>query len=64
MRIVQEHRGKGMFSAGSRYQATANEAVTVDNIVTAKYKLQSRAASKSPINPVTNPNEIYNYSNT
>jgi hypothetical protein len=31
--IVREHRGKGTFAVGSRYQATTNENMTVDTSV-------------------------------
>jgi hypothetical protein len=59
--IVLESRGRGMFSVGSRYQATASKDVTVDTCVcvTVNCKVQSRSVSNGSINPVINPNPVY-----
>jgi hypothetical protein len=63
MGIVREFKGRRMYAVESRYQATASEDVTV-NIsvcVTVNCKAQSRAVSKSPINSVMNPKQVYNH---
>jgi hypothetical protein len=59
-----------MSAVGNRYRETANEDVTVDTsvrvcvvaYVTVNCRVQSRAESESPINPVFKPTPVYSHS--
>jgi hypothetical protein len=60
---VREPRGRGKSAVESRYRATAIEDAYVDisGWVTVNCKMQSRAVSNSPVNPVINPKPVYSH---
>jgi hypothetical protein len=61
MGTIQEPRGRGTPAIGGLHEAMTSEDMGVDTSVTCvitKYKLQSCAVSKIPINPITNSNPI------